>query len=431
MSRPRGKGTQDLKERFKRLDLNRDGKLDFNELSGILRRGHANLQDYEIKAIFDQVDKNGDGKVEFGEFVHYMTSGGEKKEEKKDEGGASGSSSPQLSREGSKGNLNQMSQTQTKKWAQTGGPGPGDYDVDKAMLSESSHHRCPTAVIGSGPGHGLRGSHSTPGPGAYRMAETAKDHLAASGRGFVATFGSSRGHSIPQDGESSSPGPAFYDVKPQLQRGFVASFGKAIEQKGDRHFRHTLPGPGEYASTSSFMSVRNRKVPNVTMGRGPGHVLDVLTTASPGPGAYHKQSKRKVKGGAYFGTGHAFGYNGTVSVDHEQARRSKEVFRMSDKNCDGILDLSELQALLKEGHPSMKDYQVKVLFDHVDKNNDGVVALDEFIEFINSNGGDPFISAMRRTLKKGMSGTTPGPLDYSWQPSRSTIGGSMGRATGH
>eukprot|EP00971_Amphidinium_carterae_P289490 5747824-Amphidinium_carterae.1 len=31
------------------------------------------------------------------------------------------------------------------------------------MLSESSHHRCPTAVIGSGPGHGLRGSYSTPG----------------------------------------------------------------------------------------------------------------------------------------------------------------------------------------------------------------------------------------------------------------------------
>jgi len=72
---PLDKGKQaDLKKKFRELDNNGDGMLDFDELSNLLKKGNPNMNRSEIRLLFDGVDKNHDGKVEFSEFVDYLYS---------------------------------------------------------------------------------------------------------------------------------------------------------------------------------------------------------------------------------------------------------------------------------------------------------------------------------------------------------------------
>jgi len=62
----------EIKKKFKALDNDGDGMLDFNELSNLLKKGNPNMNRSEIRLLFDGVDKNHDGKVEFTEFVDYL-----------------------------------------------------------------------------------------------------------------------------------------------------------------------------------------------------------------------------------------------------------------------------------------------------------------------------------------------------------------------
>eukprot|EP00933_Yihiella_yeosuensis_P012759 TRINITY_DN12188_c0_g1_i1.p1 TRINITY_DN12188_c0_g1~~TRINITY_DN12188_c0_g1_i1.p1 ORF type:complete len:480 (+),score=96.04 TRINITY_DN12188_c0_g1_i1:32-1471(+) len=66
--------SQDVKDRFRKLDKNRDGVLDFEELSALLRTGNPDLTDQEIQYLFEAVDQDNSGKVEFDEFVDYVFS---------------------------------------------------------------------------------------------------------------------------------------------------------------------------------------------------------------------------------------------------------------------------------------------------------------------------------------------------------------------
>mmetsp|Transcript_116310 Transcript_116310/g.340280 ORF Transcript_116310/g.340280 Transcript_116310/m.340280 type:complete len:212 (-) Transcript_116310:27-662(-) len=62
----------EIKRRFKRLDLNRDGGLSQPEMCRLLRKGRPDLTDRELEILFDNVDKNGNGRIEFAEFVDYV-----------------------------------------------------------------------------------------------------------------------------------------------------------------------------------------------------------------------------------------------------------------------------------------------------------------------------------------------------------------------
>lgn len=61
-----------LKTRYKDLDTNGDGCLDFAELSDLLRKGNPMMPEAEIQVLFRQVDKDSSGTVEFDEFVDYL-----------------------------------------------------------------------------------------------------------------------------------------------------------------------------------------------------------------------------------------------------------------------------------------------------------------------------------------------------------------------
>eukprot|EP00930_Biecheleria_cincta_P026339 TRINITY_DN18581_c0_g1_i1.p1 TRINITY_DN18581_c0_g1~~TRINITY_DN18581_c0_g1_i1.p1 ORF type:complete len:447 (+),score=92.30 TRINITY_DN18581_c0_g1_i1:96-1436(+) len=63
---------QKFKVRYKELDTNHDGSLDFAELSVLLRKGNPLMPEAEIQALFTHVDKDSSGTVEFEEFVDYI-----------------------------------------------------------------------------------------------------------------------------------------------------------------------------------------------------------------------------------------------------------------------------------------------------------------------------------------------------------------------
>lgn len=63
-----------VKQRFKKLDKNGDGYLDYQELEDLLRAGNPDIADWEVQVLFEAVDKSKDGKVEFEEFCDFVFS---------------------------------------------------------------------------------------------------------------------------------------------------------------------------------------------------------------------------------------------------------------------------------------------------------------------------------------------------------------------
>lgn len=60
----------------------------------------------------------------------------------------------------------------------------------------------------------------------------------------------------------------------------------------------------------------------------------------------------------------------------------RAVFRLWDKNGDGVITATELTMVLSKTCPEMKPDQVKILILHLDQNKDGKIDYDEFLGFI-------------------------------------------------
>mmetsp|Transcript_74924 Transcript_74924/g.223255 ORF Transcript_74924/g.223255 Transcript_74924/m.223255 type:complete len:198 (+) Transcript_74924:60-653(+) len=61
-----------MKERFTKMDLSEDGRLDFDEMAGLLRKGNPGMSDIELWTLYHQIDKDSDGKISFDEFYDYL-----------------------------------------------------------------------------------------------------------------------------------------------------------------------------------------------------------------------------------------------------------------------------------------------------------------------------------------------------------------------
>jgi len=57
-------------------------------------------------------------------------------------------------------------------------------------------------------------------------------------------------------------------------------------------------------------------------------------------------------------------------------------FAAFDKSGDKKLDYPEMKALLLQGNPNLPEKQLKALYQRVDKNNDGSVDFDEFVDYL-------------------------------------------------
>jgi Ca2+-binding EF-hand superfamily protein len=63
---------EELQKAFKKSDKSGDGRLSFEEMKRLLKRGNPDLGDNELQLLFQGVDKNHDGGVDFSEFVAYI-----------------------------------------------------------------------------------------------------------------------------------------------------------------------------------------------------------------------------------------------------------------------------------------------------------------------------------------------------------------------
>mmetsp|Transcript_86173 Transcript_86173/g.200379 ORF Transcript_86173/g.200379 Transcript_86173/m.200379 type:complete len:224 (+) Transcript_86173:56-727(+) len=61
-----------MRQRFNEMDISADGCLDFDEMSGLLRKGNPELSDIELWTLFHQIDKDSDGRIDFDEFYDYL-----------------------------------------------------------------------------------------------------------------------------------------------------------------------------------------------------------------------------------------------------------------------------------------------------------------------------------------------------------------------
>jgi hypothetical protein len=71
-----------------------------------------------------------------------------------------------------------------------------------------------------------------------------------------------------------------------------------------------------------------------------------------------------------------------------KAEQMKAKFNRLDKDQSGTLDFSELKALLLKGNPGFKDAEVRTLYDACDKNGDGVIQMEEFIDYVYGKESD-------------------------------------------
>jgi len=69
-----GKKIGRLRVLFRQYDKSGNGRLDFSEMSSLLRKGNPSITDQELWALFTSVDRTRDGEVDFDEFVAYIFS---------------------------------------------------------------------------------------------------------------------------------------------------------------------------------------------------------------------------------------------------------------------------------------------------------------------------------------------------------------------
>mmetsp|Transcript_158485 Transcript_158485/g.279768 ORF Transcript_158485/g.279768 Transcript_158485/m.279768 type:complete len:438 (+) Transcript_158485:81-1394(+) len=68
----RGQATREERDKFRAADRNRDGRLDFDEIALLLRRGNPKMPESRIRSLFEAVDKNHDGRIDFNELIDYI-----------------------------------------------------------------------------------------------------------------------------------------------------------------------------------------------------------------------------------------------------------------------------------------------------------------------------------------------------------------------
>lgn len=72
-------------------------------------------------------------------------------------------------------------------------------------------------------------------------------------------------------------------------------------------------------------------------------------------------------------------------ITPEEVEHIKESFKAMDTDGNGTIDAQEFKAALLQNGEHVTDEDVNVIIASIDKNGDGVIQLNEFIEFMSSD----------------------------------------------
>ena len=155
-------------------------------------------------------------------------------------------------------------------------PGPAQYDT------RPSKNSSPGYSIKGRPQTG-GGVSSTPGPGNYALPTSV-----GAGVPKYSLGGGKPGREFGGGGPKNTPGPGTYGRPGDTKKKSPAySLRGRTSSVGDKT---PVPGPGAYGAPISPTGS-----PNYSLGGGKGHVLDMFTGVSPGPGAYAPSSSTGKK----------------------------------------------------------------------------------------------------------------------------------------
>lgn len=100
-----------------------------------------------------------------------------------------------------------------------------------------------------------------------------------------------------------------------------------------------------------------------------------------------------------------------------------------DINGDGALSLHELKAMLKKGNPNMTDRQIAGMFHKIDKDGNGSVNFDEFVDYLFSGHATNRTSAGRHERIAAQSAPQES-VEGDWEPLLAKISAEFGGEDG-
>jgi calmodulin len=70
-----------------------------------------------------------------------------------------------------------------------------------------------------------------------------------------------------------------------------------------------------------------------------------------------------------------------ASVNEDEREELREAFDYNDRNSDGMIQLEEFLEMLEELEADMSDREARIGFKDIDTNDDGLVDFGEFVEW--------------------------------------------------
>lgn len=150
-------GAADERRRFRQMDSNGNGVLDFGEVWALFLRGDRDVKEIEVRKLFQAMDADDDGHIQVDELLEFLHS-----------------DSLQFS----------LWRKKLQAALELARPGPCDYDTAKARQKRTA-----SATMGTGPGHGDSLPDVSPGPSFYSV-----NYASVQANAPAATIGCGPGH---------------------------------------------------------------------------------------------------------------------------------------------------------------------------------------------------------------------------------------------
>mmetsp|Transcript_93466 Transcript_93466/g.166306 ORF Transcript_93466/g.166306 Transcript_93466/m.166306 type:complete len:513 (+) Transcript_93466:66-1604(+) len=283
-----------MKERFRMLDKDHDGLLNFDEMYDFIS-GHREMSREEARMMFDVVDKDKSGKVDFHEFVDYVHS-------RNLESPAGSEAGAWMRRKtGSLPNLLQRSAQSVsslsgaKKPFKDGPrptPGPADYNTaiaTKQHIPGGSYFG--TAHVGLTPTN----NHPSLAQEKKSFAKFDSNHdgildfkelLQLLRRGDPSITDVEATALFKSIDKNQDDKIAFHEISDYLHPAGGAFENSTWRKRLKDAFDLSCPGPADYVGKPDALA-RLKKAPKATIGNGPRDTSFGVNKISPGPAAYN------------------------------------------------------------------------------------------------------------------------------------------------